>query len=426
MSRNRSESRIKYLLVAFMTLCFFIPYALLRVQISDREHYMDETFEEVSSSWAEPQTLAGPVISYTQITEVKKVVDKKTVIETKESAQVLYPSTLEVTSDLEIKKLHRAIYDVNVYSTVVHVTGSFNLDDQILSPSAKNQKIVLRLSDLRGIYDNAEITLGDKKYQLNPEDRSSSEDSWEERERQSVIVSPQIALNLDCKELKFSLDLSLNGSRSFKIRPVGDVTTLKISSKYSDPSFIGDFLPINREVSENGFNAEWKVLKMNRSNPYAVGIGVDLLPAVTQYQMAERCSKYSMFVIILIFIACIIVEVVTKRNMSVLQYGVIGLSLMLFYLLLLAFVDFLSFGQAYLLAAVMTVVSLSLYFKAVLKHKSGWILGGVTALCYLVCYAMLHMKNYALLTGALLLFALVCVIMYFTRNSSPTRTLENE
>ena len=225
-------------------------------------------------------------------------------------------------------------------------------------------------------------------------------------------------------EVPFSALLAVKGSNSLSFYPVGDATTVEVKSSYNNPSFKGDFLPLDRNVDEKGFSAQWKVLKINRTNPYGVSFGVDLIQPVTQYQKTSRSIKYGILVILLVFLAAIVVEFITKKRINILQYAVIGLSLVLFYLLLLSFSDFLSFGLSYLIASVMTALALTGYFRGILKHKSAYLLGALVLVFLMFSFVMMQMQVYSLLTGSLLLFVILCVIMYLTRNMSPVKDLD--
>ena len=123
-----------------------------------------------------------------------------------------------------------------------------------------------------------------------------------------------------------------------------------------------------------------------------------------------------MLIIVLVFVAGLFVEFFTRREINVVQYAVIGLSLALFYSLLVAFSEFITFGWAYIVATLMTISALMLYFKAILKNNSAYMLGGFVTIVYVVNYMLLQMETFALLAGSLVLFALLCVVMYLTSN----------
>ena len=77
----------------------------------------------------------------------------------------------------------------------------------------------------------------------------------------------------------------------------------------------------------------------------------------------------------------------------------------------------------------MTTASLGAYFIAIVKGNSAWILTALVALAYLVIYILLQMETYAFLAGTLLLFGILCLVMYLTRNlqngASETESVQN-
>lgn len=444
LEKEKQENKmfLKYLIVACL---FFILWAVLQIvdlQADDRESYMNETMEEVGKTWSSDQILGGPVIFYDKITYEGKPDKTKENNGLKEVVTKcrLEPEELSVKCDIDSKKLHRAIYDVSVYSTKAEFSGYFKIPQVLFDPSVKNIRIRMTVSDLKGIYEQVNLYLDSVKYQLNPDinlSSSKNSDEFDEyvedalstylssndkkkksRKLKTEVLESPVNLAKGKAEIPFKVDLAIKGSNSLGFYPVGNATTVEAKSSYNNPSFKGDFLPIDRTVDENGFSAVWKVLQINRANPYSVSFGVDLIQPVTQYQMTSRSIKYGVFVILLVFLAAIIVELFTKRKINALQYAVVGLSLVLFYLLLLSFSDFLSFGKAYLIASLMTTLALTAYFKGILKHKSAYLLGILTFIFLMCSYVMMQMQVYSLLTGSLILFVILCVIMYLTKNMS--------
>ena len=178
---------------------------------------------------------------------------------------------------------------------------------------------------------------------------------------------------------------------------------------------MGEFLPTHREVRADGFVAEWQVSSLNVGSISDM-MCVKFVDPANNYQQAMRSAKYGMLIIILVFMASLFVEYFTRREIAIVQYVIIGVSLVLFYSLLLAFSEIVSFGMAYLIAAVMTIGALMLYFRAILKGRSACLLGGFVATVYAINYILLQMESYTLLAGSLVLFALLCGVMYFTAN----------
>ena len=98
------------------------------------------------------------------------------------------------------------------------------------------------------------------------------------------------------------------------------------------------------------------------------------------------------------------------------QYGLVGLSITLFFLVLLALSEKVDFLIAYVAAASASVLLLTVYFSAVLRGwRRGVGLGSYVAVLYAALYGLLASEDNALLLGALLLFGLVGLLMLATR-----------
>ena len=289
-----------------------------------------------------------------------------------------------------------------VYGADVVVTGDFVIPAYLGEEVLKEQLVMMGMTDVRGIEGSVDITLGDKKYSFHS---GSTQVNEYNPENSKGTLSESIDLDRTLMDgqtvLPFRLAYRVKGSSSLKVRPYGETTEVKMRSDCPDPSFTGDFLPSEREVTAEGFTARWSVSEINRGNPDDTSFGVNLLQGVTQYQQTTRSAKYGILIILLVFIA---------------QYLVIGLSLVLFYALVLSFSEFMRFPVAYGLAALMTVAALFGYFRGILRDRSAWLLTALVALAYLLSYILLQMETYALLAGTLVLFALLVGIMYLTRN----------
>jgi inner membrane protein len=223
--------------------------------------------------------------------------------------------------------------------------------------------------------------------------------------------------------LPFRLTYRVRGSSSLMVKPYGEITEVRMHSNCPDPSFTGDFLPSEREVGEEGFTARWSVSKINRGDPDDTSFGVNLLKGVTQYQQTTRSAKYGILIILLVFVAGLALELTGKKSINLVQYLVIGLSLVLFYALVLAFSEFMPFVVAYSLSALMTVGALFFYFRGILRDHSAWLLTCLVAVAYLLSYILIQMETYALIAGTLVLFALLAGVMYLTRNlNRPEKT----
>lgn len=403
MMKLKDSLPLKIALMGALALMMLIPLAMIQSQIHDRQVAANQSQDEVSASWGHAQTLTGPVLEFTY---EKEVLDKDQNVTVKLERETVYPRTLSYEVDAKTQTLHRSIYDIMVYGADVVVTGDFVLPADYAEKDIKRQEVEMGLSDLRGIDGSVDITLGETAYSFH------SGAAWTLSEPIDLDGIP-----MDGKTaLPFRLTYRVKGSSSLMVKPFGETTEVRMHSNCPDPSFTGDFLPAEREVTDEGFTARWSVSEINRGAPDDTSFGVSLLQGVTQYQQAERSAKYGVLVIVLIFVTGLAVEVVTKKKISLVQYLVIGLSLVLFYALVLAFSEFVSFPLAYAIAAVMTVAALLGYFRGILRSRAAWALAAAVALAYLLSYFLLQMETYAFIAGTLVLFVLLTGVMYLTRN----------
>jgi inner membrane protein len=94
----------------------------------------------------------------------------------------------------------------------------------------------------------------------------------------------------------------------------------------------------------------------------------------------------------------------------------VGAALCLFYLLLLALAEHVGMARAYAAATGATVGLVTLYASAVLVSRARALgIGGVLALLYGWLYTVLRAEEYALLLGAVGLFATLAAVMFLTR-----------
>ena len=405
---------LKIALMGVLALLMLIPLAMVQSQIRDRQSAADSSREEVAASWGRAQKLTGPVLKFSYDVELLDKDQKKT---TQTATSTVYPRTLVYDIDTQTQTLHRSIYDIMVYGADVVVSGDFVIPAYLGEEMLKEQLVMMGMSDLRGIEGSVDITLGEKKYSFHS--GSTRVDEYNP-ENSKGTLSEDIDIDKTLMDgqtvLPFRLTYRVKGSSSLKVRPYGETTEVKMRSDCPDPSFTGDFLPSEREVTDKGFTARWSVSEINRGNPDDTSFGVNLLQGVTQYQQTTRSAKYGILIILLVFIAGLAVELVGKKKIDIVQYLVIGLSLVLFYALVLSFSEFMRFPVAYGLAALMTVAALFGYFRGILRDRSAWLLTALVALAYLLSYILLQMETYALLAGTLVLFVLLVGIMYLTRN----------
>ncbi|MBK6932722.1 MAG: cell envelope integrity protein CreD [Saprospirales bacterium] len=395
--------------------------------IREREGRQMEAYEEVSDKWGRMQTLAGPVLvlPYDQITrDVQGVA-----VGSQRKYAYFLPSQLNITGDIAPKKRYRGIFEVVLYSGTLRLEGAFEpleLDKSIPTDAQvhwKNAVLALGIPDLRGLEDQVVL-------------------QWDGQSSVSEPGIPVPGVNasgihvpLDLTPTggqptgghRFHLDVALKGSGSLFFTPVGKVTQVKLASTWPDPSFTGAFLPDEKSIRPDGFNASWKVLNLNRNFPQHwtsdqeirvqdSAFGVSFLLPADNYQKSTRSVKYAILFIGLTFLCLFFIEMRQARQVHPFQYALIGLALVIFYTLLVSISEHLPFNTAYLIAALMTIGLTGIYARSLFQSvRMGILVSGALAVLYGFLFVTLQQQDYALLIGSIGLFCILAVVMYFSR-----------
>ena len=411
---QRNALSVKIILIGVLILILLIPLAMIRGLISERSETASEATTEVQNKGSSSQLVTGPFISIPcyenyEETYYENGATKIRVKKVKNYIHIL-PELLDITGNVETEELSRGLYD---FETTI-------LPEDI---ALQHATLNLGISDLRGISEQITVDWGKETLQFNP---GLPSDFILSSGVSSVLPQHQKLQAGD--SIEFSIQLQLKGSESIQFSPFGKTTQIHLTSNCTTPSFTGAFLPENREITNSGFTADWKVLNLNRNYPQVFtsnqyhneeelsSFGVNLLLPVQQYQQSMRSVKYASLIIILTFVISFFVEVMQKKNIHPFQYLLIGLGLCLFYTLLIAISEHLGFNLAYLISAIMTIILLTLYMRGILKiRKTAFTIGGLLALLYLYIFVLIQMETYALLAGSLGLFIILAVIMYYSQ-----------
>ncbi len=419
--RNIKQSLgLRLVIIGILTLVLLIPALLIQNLIYERENRRDSVAHEISQKWGQEQVIIGPVISipYTHYftTEGKSE-------QTIRYAHFL-PEELEMSGTIEPEIRYRGIYKAIVYNSELSVSGHFpSLDLQNLNIPAEDLMmedafVSVGISDMTGIKDFINISWDEDQFQANPGVISN------DILASGISISPEID---PTAEHTFDFQLNLNGSSSLKFAPVGKETGVQLQAEWSNPSFIGNFLPVEREVNESDFSANWEVLHLNRNYPQQwqgpkpevanSSFGVELLLGVDEYQKTMRTAKYAIMFISLTFLTFFMIELLARKQIHPVQYILIGFALLIFYTLLLSISEYLLFKFAYLIAAVAIIGLITVYSFRVLGDawKTG-IVSGILVLLYGYLYILLQLQDYALLMGSIGLFVVLAMVMYLTRH----------
>ena len=226
--------------------------------------------------------------------------------------------------------------------------------------------------------------------------------------------------------IKFSMDIDIKGSQYLYFVPVGKTTNVSISSNWNNPSFGGEFLPDSREIETNGFQALWNILHLNRNYPqswsdieysvYDSSFGVNLLLPVDRYQKSMRVIKYAILFLAFTFLVFFFVEVMNKLFIHPIQYILVGIAIVVFYTLLLAFSEYITFNLSYLISALLTLGLITGYVMAILNSKNlALLILGILGILYGFIFTIIQLQDYALLIGSIGVFIILALVMYYSR-----------
>ena len=417
----RGSVGIRLIIISSISFALLIPTFMIQDLIREREMTRNNAILEVSEKWGGKQLLSGPLLIIPLKQHHKD--DKGNVTTSIQYANFL-PDDLLINGDVTPEIRYRGIYEVVLYNSRLNVSGMFSfpelkdLDFPQKEIMWKDAFLAFGITDMKGIKEKIKIKWNDSELTANPGIVSN--------DVLSSGVSTKVKLDEAKKNYTFSFNVDLNGSQDLKFIPVGKETRVILSSSWDTPSFQGEFLPVKRDVSKNGFTAEWKVLQLNRNYPqkwigkhyeiYPSAFGVDLLLPVDEYQKTTRTVKYALLFIVLTFMSFFVIEILNKKSIHPIQYLLIGFALVLFYTLLLSFAEHIAFGYSYLIASSCTVLMITAYSQSVLSNKIiSCIIFGILAILYGFLYILLQLEDYALLLGSTGLFVILGIFMYLTR-----------
>jgi inner membrane protein len=428
----RESVLFKLCVIGLLMVALLIPLMMVSGLISERQMRHDQTAAEVANSWGLEQTLSGPVLRVPYVVRTKDDKGKEVIVAQLDA--MFLPEDLAVDGRIIPERRSRGIFEVAVYRAHLSWKGSFRrpvfsdwgvAERDILWHEAE---LIFGVPDMRGLRRGVQMTWAGQRLDLAP--GGAAEGMWTRGLRTPV---PGLGGGAANRSFPFAFDLVLDGSRSLKFLPFGRQTTVKLSSPWPDPSFVGAYLPESRRVGESGFEAAWSVPYFGRSYPQqwraadaekvapqdalnASAFGVDLFLPVDAYQKTERSLKYSMLFLLLTFLTFFLYEVFNPFSLHPLQYLLVGSALVLFYLLLLSISEHAPFWIGYVVASAATVGLIGGYAAAILRGRLR-ALGTAAALAFLYgyLYVLLQAEDYALLLGSVGLFAILALVMFVTR-----------
>jgi inner membrane protein len=396
-----------------------IPAIFVSNLVEERQERQQQAIREVSSKWATDQTVTGPFLVIPYIAQDEKKQNYRATL-------YLLPDQLKIEGQIIPQSLNRSLYRILLYRSDLKLDGIFNFNQPQLKaiPAEsilwKDARLCLGIPDTRGLEEEVKLNWNDTAAVLEAglPDNTIAENG---------LSTPLPATLFDAQEkAAFNLHLKLKGSDMLYFTPVGKSTTASLRSAWRSPAFDGNYLPDTRQVNNEGFTAQWKILQVTRNYPQcwsnskyevqASAFGVKLVQPTDNYAKTQRSVKYALLFISLTFTIFFFLEILQKKQVHPLQYILVGLALIIFYTLLLSISEYTGFNPAYVIAASATILLITLYVISVFRKTSIALgFGAALAGLYTYIFVLIQLEDYALLCGSIGLFILLAILMYYSR-----------
>jgi inner membrane protein len=421
---------IRVLGMGLLVILLQIPILKIDGLIGERRATRDNAVAEVTQKWGEQQTLKGPQIIVPYLVDVKRPQGTAWIIEPEERYAVFLPERFDAGVKIQSEVRYRSIYGIPLYRARILLIGEFDRGKMEAAAGSRNlqwekAQLVIAISDPKSVKGETSLQFNGRTIALEP-------GTGRGLTGQNGFHAPLTLAAANGKS-KFQISIEMGGSDGFYVAPVGRHSSIRIDSNWADPSFQGNWLPTQRTVTDQGFNAVWEIPFLGRNYPQSwfehcdryeqkmqeSVVGVDLAFPLDTYGKTERSIKYELIFIGLTFIGFWLFEILSGVRIHPMQYLLVGGAICLFYLLLLSLAEHIGFLGAYFMAAFMVVSLVTVYARNVLKNsgRAGLVGGGMTAL-YLYLLALLQEQEYSLLAGSIGLFVILALIMFLTRNIS--------
>jgi inner membrane protein len=429
--------------------------------VRERQDTRREAVASVAQSLAGSQTLLGPLVHQTCTEEWVEGRGKETTTQRRDFERVAAPSSLEVNGNSALESRARGIHATQLFTLKAHLTARWHDLETVDNdrPRQAGAKItctapylMLAVSDARGIRQ-AEVS-------VNGAAQKVLAGTQHPAYPRGVMVKLPEKTNLDAP-LAAEIDLELIGTESLHIVPLGQTAQINLTSNWPHPSFFGQFLPSERKITEQGFEASWRVSSLASTVRQAVAnqgrlctgsnfssgsqveraydaveaataatvhqprgdgpcietVAVAFIDPINTYSLSDRATKYGLLFIALTFVAVGMFEFMRNLRVHPVQYFLVGAAISIFFLLLVSLAEHLAFNVAYAIAASACVLLLTYYASHMLHSwRRGLPFGTGIAMLYGMLFVLLQLEQTALVVGAAALFTVLAGVMWLTRN----------
>ena len=431
----------KIIIIFVLGFLMLIPTTFISEVVRDRVNYQREAVRSVVEPIGGELYLSGVLLAIPYTTREYRGDEKKVAIYTNHYTYVS-PQNYMIEGDVETSILNRGIFKIPTFSSDMKINGNFEKfvsnkegDVGFVSYDMSKAFLVVGTGNKKGLKKVPVIKIGDTVLKENEaplvKDITFFSNSF-------IYKLPQKYLQ---NGFKFDASVVVQGANSINMRPLNSQNTFSLSSKWTDPSFTGGWIPSSREVTKDGFKVKWEVPGFNtplpkvwdtegrsyNENSDSEYVTTDFLLLSDNYKKTVKSIKYALLFIFIPFFALFLSELRNSKPIHFIQYCLVGFANVIFFLLLLSISEHLSFNLSYFISAIMVTSIVSLYAGFITNTKKVGIgIAIVQLLSYIFLFGILQLTDYALVVGSIGLFAIIAAAMYITRNVDWFNTISKE
>ena len=237
-----------------VALC--VPLIMVTTKIYERSSYRDVARFELGKIWSNEQRVLGPVLVVPYridepVTDGQR--DDRNGTALRWRRLIIAPTDFEADATLRTERRYRGIYEIPVYDGSFRFEGRFALDaiDSLDTRTEFGEPYLsFAVTDTRGITDTPIITARSETLPVKPGARLGFHS-------QGVHAPIDINPDTDREPVSFRIEAELRGMSSVSVAPIGDSSVIRISADWPHPSFVGPYAPVERTITDEGFEARW-------------------------------------------------------------------------------------------------------------------------------------------------------------------------
>lgn len=405
-----------------------IPGVLVGGLVDERTNRSAEVVRQISGYSGGQQTFLGPsiVVPYTV----------RSLANLSRDAYIVFPAEGSAAVKTVTEERRRSLFKVPVFRAELTFDATFDLSGtpSALPPGAlldwDRAEVVVGVTDVRGALDDANLTVAGKSTVLVPSQVLPDLTPGTAQKGRLTLKLLGVGIGATAKGIpRFHVTSSMrfSGAQRIAVLSYGKTTRVSAQGDWPNPGFDGGFLPVRRSISGNGYTAEWFIPFIARgiraegpadsiAGLESTALGTSFIQVADPYQSVNRCLKYSLLFVGLIFLSYFAMEVATGKRIHPAQYILVGVAQIIFFLLLLSLAERTGFDWAFLIAGSVTVGLLSTNASWVFASRlQGLRAFAIFSLLYILIYFLLRAEDNALLIGAIASFLAVAATMYLTR-----------